>query len=320
MRINKLFSNLGICSRKETNKLIQEGRVKVNGKQSILGQWVEEDDEILLDGNKVSIKKKVYIALNKPVGIVCTSEKNVNDNIIKFLNYPQYIFPVGRLDKESQGLIIMTNDGELANEILEAENNHEKEYIVTVDKNFEDDFLEKMSQGIEIPGFQSTGIKRVSDILGIKEVNGNKELVVLEEEFKRGKSSVHKFKELKSSDSNEELQNLINQQNTIKLNENNTLNKNKVRTKPCKVTRINENTFKIILTQGLNKQIRKMTWALGYKVVKLERVRIINISIDGIELGKWRKISEDEINELKKAIQYNDINKPGNNYLGNKNI
>lgn len=304
MRINKLFSNLGICSRKETNKLIQEGRVKVNGKQSILGQWVEEDDEILLDGNKISIKKKVYIALNKPVGIVCTSEKNVNDNIIKFLNYPQYIFPVGRLDKESQGLIIMTNDGELANEILEAENNHEKEYIVTVDKNFEDDFLEKMSQGIEIPGVQSTGIKRVSDILGIKEVNGNKELVVLEEEFKRGKSSVHKFKELKSSDSNE----------------NKTLNKNKVRTKPCKVTRINENTFKVILTQGLNKQIRKMTWALGYKVVKLERVRIINISIDGIELGKWRKISEDEINELKKAIQYNDINKPGNNYLGNKNI
>lgn len=320
MRINKLFSNLGICSRKETNKLIQEGRVTVNGKQGVLGQWVEEDDEILLDGNKIFTNKKVYIALNKPIGIVCTAEKDVSDNIIKFLNYPQYIFPVGRLDKESQGLIIMTNDGQLANEILEAENNHEKEYIVTVDKKFEDDFLEKMSQGIEIPGVQSTGIKRVSDTLGIREINGDKEFIVLEEEFKNRKSSVHKLKELKSSNLNEELQSLINQQNTIKLNENKILNKNKVRTKPCKVARISENTFKIILTQGLNKQIRKMTWALGYKVVKLERVRIINISIDGIELGKWRKISEDEINELKKVIQYNDINKSNNNCLRNKNI
>ena len=133
MRINKLFSNYGICSRKETNRLIEEKRVKVNGEFCVLGQWVEADkDEILLDDKPISMKKKVYIALNKPVGITCTAENEVKDNIIDFMKYPQYIFPVGRLDKESQGLIIMTNDGDLANEILESENMHEKEYIVKV--------------------------------------------------------------------------------------------------------------------------------------------------------------------------------------------
>ena len=166
MRINKLFSNYGICSRKETNRLIEEKRVKVNGEFCVLGQWVEIDkDEILLDDKPISIKKKVYIALNKPVGITCTAENKVKDNIIDFMKYPQYIFPVGRLDKESQGLIIMTNDGDLANEILESENMHEKEYIVKVNKTFDDEFLKQMAEGVEISGNESSGIKRISDNL-----------------------------------------------------------------------------------------------------------------------------------------------------------
>lgn len=131
MRINKLFSNLGICSRKQTNKLIEEKRVMVNGQLCIPGQWVEPDEDIILIDNKpIEAKEKVYIAFNKPRGIVCTAAEDVKENIINFINYPEYIFPVGRLDKESQGLIIMTNDGELANKILESENEHEKEYIV----------------------------------------------------------------------------------------------------------------------------------------------------------------------------------------------
>jgi 23S rRNA pseudouridine2604 synthase len=224
MRINKLFSNLGICSRKETNRLIEEGRVMVNGKLCIPGQWVEYSDNILIDNEPIKGKEKIYIALNKPVGITCTASDEVKDNIIEYMNYPEYIFPVGRLDKESQGLIILTNDGDLANKILESENEHEKEYIVTLDKPFNDDFMEGMSRGVKIL-------------------------------------------------------------DTI--------------TKTCIVTRVNEDTFKIILTQGLNKQIRRMSKALGYTVVKLERMRIMNIKIDGIEYGKWRKLEAIEVEELR---------------------
>ena len=277
MRINKLFSNYGICSRKETNRLIEEKRVKVNGEFCVLGQWVEIDrDKILLDDKPISIKKKVYIALNKPVGITCTAENKVKDNIIDFMKYHQYIFPVGRLDKESQGIIIMTNDGDLANEILESEHIHEKEYVVKVNKTFDDEFLKQMAKGVEISGNESSGIKRISDTLGVYKVENGEELDL----------------------SRENLENL----NTVQLKDfkqNNTTLKNTIRTRPCEVSRINENTFRIILTQGLNKQIRKMSGTLGYKVLKLERIRIMNINIVGIEIGKWRELNEEEVRNLK---------------------
>lgn len=224
MRINKLLSNYGVCSRKEANRIIEEGRVIVNGELAFSGQWVEEYDDILLDGEKLKPKERIYIALNKPVGITCTAANDVEDNIIQYMNYPEYIFPVGRLDKLSQGLILMTNDGDLANSILEADNNKEKEYIVTVDKELDNKFIEGMSNGVDIGG---------------------------------------------------------------------------VITRPCKVSRVNDKTFNIILTQGLNKQIRRMSKAFGFNVVRLERVRIMNIKIDGIEYGKWRKLTEDEISVLR---------------------
>lgn len=224
MRINKLFSNLGICSRKETNKLIEAGRVIVNGKIAEKGQWVELEDEILLDNKPVKAAEKIYIALNKPIGITCTAAESVKENIIEYMNLSEYIFPVGRLDKESQGLILMTNDGDLANKILESDNLHEKEYVVTVNREFDDGFIFKMSQGVNI-----------GDAI----------------------------------------------------------------TRPCTVKRISNDTFNIILTQGLNKQIRRMTKVFGYTVVKLERVRVMNIILEGIEYGKWRKISAEELEYLR---------------------
>lgn len=223
MRINKLLSNYGYCSRKEVSRLIEDKRIMVNGKLCEQGQWVEESDDILLDGEKVQQKERVYIALNKPKGIVCTSSREIKDNIIDFLNYEEYVFPVGRLDKDSQGLILMTNDGDLANKILSSENYHEKEYIVTLDKDFDDEFIYNMSNGVNILG-------------------------------------------------------------TV--------------TRPCKLIRVTNNTFKIILTQGLNRQIRRMCKTLGYNVIKLERIRIVNILSDGIEAGKWRKLTKEEIEEL----------------------
>lgn len=220
MRINKLLSNYGICSRTDVNRLIDEKRIMVNGKLCITGQWVEKEDNILLDNENITEREKIYIALNKPVGITCTAEKTVESNIINFMNYPEYIFPVGRLDKASQGLILMTNDGDLANNILESENEHEKEYIVTVNKYFDESFLKEMSEGVQIC---------------------------------------------------------------------------KVKTRPCKVIAVSDDTFRIILTQGLNKQIRRMSKTFGYTVVRLERIRIINIKIDDIDIGMWRDLTEEEI-------------------------
>ena len=233
MRINKLLSNYGYCSRKEVRKLIEDKRIVVNGKLCEQGQWVEESDDILLDGEKVQKKEKVYIALNKPRGIVCTSSREVKDNIIDFLNYKDYVFPVGRLDKDSQGLILMTNDGDLANKIISSENYHEKEYVITVDKDFDDDFIYKMSNGVNIL-------------------------------------------------------------DTV--------------TRPCKVRRINNDTFNIILTQGLNRQIRRMCKTLGYNVIKLERIRIVNILSKGIEIGDWRALTKEEIEGLK-LIKINEFSK-----------
>lgn len=223
MRINKRLSNLGFCSRRETNRLIDENRITADGRLCVRGQWIEDETIILVDNKQILMKDKIYIALNKPVGITCTSAKEVDNNIISFMNYPEYIFPVGRLDKASQGLILMTNDGDFANRILESENRHEKEYIVTVNRPFDIFFLGRMAAGVEICG---------------------------------------------------------------------------VETRHCKVERISEDTFRIILTQGLNKQIRRMCKAFGYIVMRLERVRIINIKISGIDIGKWRNLTEKEINIL----------------------
>ncbi|MCF0147233.1 MAG: pseudouridine synthase [Clostridium sp.] len=223
MRINKLLSNYGYCSRKEVSRLIEDKRIIVNGKLCEQGQWVEETDYILLDGEKVKQKDRVYIALNKPRGIVCTSSREVKDNIIDFLNYKDYVFPVGRLDKDSEGLILMTNDGDVANKILSSESYHEKEYTVTLDKNFDDEFIYNMSKGVNIL-------------------------------------------------------------DTV--------------TRPCKVTRINDNTFNIILTQGLNRQIRRMCKVFGYNVIKLERIRIVSVLLEGIEVGNWRELTKEEIESL----------------------
>jgi len=220
MRINKLLSNYGYCSRKETNRLIEDNRIFVNGKLCTLGQWVEETDDILLDHQPLQMSKKVYLAFNKPIGITCTLERTVPNNIIDFIEFDQYIFPVGRLDKASEGLILLTNDGELSNKILESDNDHEKEYIVTVDKPFDNSFLIGMSEGVEICGVQ---------------------------------------------------------------------------TRQCKITKVSNMTFQIILTQGLNKQIRRMTKAFGYTVISLQRIRILNISLDGIKPGTWRTLTNSEL-------------------------
>ena len=224
MRINKLLSNYGYCSRKEANKLIQDKRVIVNGELAIEGQWVEETDTILLDNVRVKPKDKLYVAFNKPVGIVCTAAKETENNIIDYINYPEYIFPIGRLDKPSQGLILLTNDGGLADKILSSENYHEKEYIVEVDKDIDDEFILNMSNGIKI-----------------------------------GDSVTRK----------------------------------------CQVKALGEKKFSIILTEGMNRQIRKMCKSLGYEVTFLKRIRIMNVLIDGIEEGKWRNLSIKEINTLK---------------------
>lgn len=227
MRINKLMSNAGICSRKETNRLIEAGRIIVNGKLCTPGMWVEWNDEIIFDNVPVKKKDDVYILLNKPRGIICSSDLSLENNIIDYLNYSDYVFPVGRLDKDSEGLMFMTNDGELANKVLNAEYEHEKEYIVTLDKSFDDDFLMNLSNGVEIFG---------------------------------------------------------------------------IKTRPCKVKRIDDKNFNIILSQGINRQIRKMCKKYGYGVVKLKRIRIVNLKLDDFEFKKWRYVSKSEIETLKEIV------------------
>lgn len=230
MRINKYISESGICSRRESDKWIEAKRVTINGVIAQLGSTVSEGDDVRVDGKPIGTKKKaVYIALNKPVGITCTTELHVKGNIIDFVNHPERIFPIGRLDKDSQGLILLTNDGDIVNKILRAENNHDKEYIVTVDKPITPAFLQGMSSGVRILG-------------------------------------------------------------TI--------------TKPCTVTKISERVFRIILTQGLNRQIRRMCAAFGYQVRKLERIRIMNIHLNGLKLGHWRNLTAKELDELQKNLEY----------------
>ncbi|MEF9960988.1 MAG: RNA pseudouridine synthase [Niameybacter sp.] len=225
MRINKLLSNKGICSRKQAALWIEAGRIQVNGEKCIPGQWVEAEDDIRIDQRPIWQCEKIYLVLNKPEGITCTAAEDVENNIINYLKYPEYIFPVGRLDKASRGLILLTNDGDLAHQILAADNHHEKEYIVTVDKPFGEDFLLSLAKGVNI---------------------------------------------------------------------------GKVTTRPCKVQCLGEDTFSITLTQGLNRQIRKMTKHFGYTVTRLERVRILNIKMENLPYGAWRVLTEAEIASLKK--------------------
>ena len=226
MRLNKFLSETGMCSRREADTWIASGRVSLNGKRAELGTQVTEADEVRVDNRMVDTrqkKKKIYICLNKPVGITCTTERDVHDNIIDFIAHEERIFPIGRLDKESEGLILLTNNGDIVNEILRSENNHEKEYLVNVDKPVTDAFLASMAGGV-----------RILD----------------------------------------------------------------TKTKPCKVSRVGKTDFRIILTQGLNRQIRRMCEVFGYDVKRLQRVRIVNIKLGGLKIGRWRNLTEADLRGL----------------------
>lgn len=227
-RLNKFIGETGFCSRREADKLIAAGRVTINGVIPEMGTKVLENDVVAIDGEVVGNKnpKLVYLAFNKPVGIECTTNPDTDYNIVDYINYPTRIFPIGRLDKMSEGLIFMTNDGDIVNKILRARNNHEKEYIVTVNKPITSRFIERMGNGIPIL-------------------------------------------------------------DTI--------------TRKCTVESISKNTFRIILTQGLNRQIRRMCEYLDYEVTALKRIRIINISLD-VPLGKYRDLTTTELKELNQLI------------------
>ncbi|MDE0534855.1 23S rRNA pseudouridine(2604) synthase RluF [Tenacibaculum sp. L6] len=228
INLNKYISSTGICSRREAERFITEGRVTINGKPTQLGNRVHEGDVVKIDGKPLKEKPKtIYIALNKPVGIVCTTDSKERKNIVKFVGHPQRLFPIGRLDKPSEGLIFLTNDGDIVNKILRAGNNHEKEYIVSVNKPFDERFMKRMSNGIPILG-------------------------------------------------------------TV--------------TKKCKVERINDTTFKIILVQGLNRQIRRMCEYLGYEVKKLKRTRIMNVTLGNLKVGEWRELTSKEMDEINKLV------------------
>lgn len=224
IRLNKYISESGICSRREADKFIEAGKVYVNGLLAEVGTKVTPSDTVVVNGTTIKPKlKKVYIALNKPVGITCTTETHIPGNIITYINYPERIFPIGRLDKPSEGLIFLTNDGDIVNKILRAGNNHEKEYIVSVDKPITKEFITSMENGVPIL-------------------------------------------------------------NTI--------------TQECKVKKIGKCTFNIILTQGLNRQIRRMCEYLGYTVTSLKRIRIMNVSLGSLPVGKWRYLKESEISTI----------------------
>ena len=229
IRLNKYLSEIGYCSRRAGDKLIESGRVFINNEVASLGQKINITDEIKIDDKLIEVKtkRKIYLALNKPIGIVCTTDTRVEkDNIIDFINYPERIFPIGRLDKPSSGLILLTNDGDIVNKILRTEHNHEKEYIVKVDKPLSQTIIDRMSKGVPIL-------------------------------------------------------------DTI--------------TKECVIKKLSSNEFKIILTQGLNRQIRRMCEYFNYKVVSLNRTRIMNIKLD-LPLGEYRELTNMEISSLKTII------------------
>ncbi|MDC5822898.1 23S rRNA pseudouridine(2604) synthase RluF [Vibrio europaeus] len=224
-RLNKFISETGFCSRREADRLIEQGRVTINGKVPEMGTKVQLGDDVRVDDKPIAAAtdKPVYIALNKPTGITCTTERDIPGNIVDFIGHKKRIFPIGRLDKPSDGLIFLTNDGDIVNKILRAGNNHEKEYVVRVDKPITEEFIKQMSSGVNIL-------------------------------------------------------------DTITL--------------PCTVTKETKFSFRIVLTQGLNRQIRRMCEALGYEVFKLRRVRIMNISLDGIPNGQWRYLTNAEVTEI----------------------
>jgi len=230
-RINKYLSEVGYCSRRVADRLIEEGKVTINGEITEIGSKVEEGDQVEVEGQKIiksTKQKSIYLAFNKPIGIVCTTDRRVEpDNIIDFINYPTRIFPIGRLDKPSEGLIFLTNDGDILNKILRARNNHEKEYIVSVNRPINRGFIQSMSNGVEIL-------------------------------------------------------------DTI--------------TKNCFVKQLGPKKFKIILTQGLNRQIRRMCEVLGYRVRSLKRVRIMNIKLD-VPTGEYRELSKEELLELNGLLE-----------------
>ncbi|OIQ15789.1 MAG: 23S rRNA pseudouridine synthase F [Flavobacterium sp. MedPE-SWcel] len=228
-RLNKFISETGYCSRREADRLVEEGRVTINGVVPEMGTKVSAKDEVRIDGKLVREKtgKQTYLAFNKPEGIECTTNPDVRDNIVDYINYPTRIFPIGRLDKASEGLIFMTDDGDIVNKILRARNNHEKEYIVTVNRPITDRFIQRMGGGIPIL-------------------------------------------------------------DTV--------------TRKCKVEQVSKYIFKIILTQGLNRQIRRMCEYLGYEVTALKRIRIINISLD-VPVGRYRDLTAAEIKELNELIE-----------------
>ena len=230
MRINKFLAETGITSRRGADKWIEEGRVTINGELATVGSKVEDGDSVCVDGKPVQREEKlVYIALNKPVGITSTTERHIEGNVVDFVNHPLRIFHIGRLDKDSEGLLLLTNDGDIVNEILRAENHHEKEYVVQVDKPLTDQFLKKMAGGVEILD---------------------------------------------------------------------------TKTLPCKVEKVSSHVFKIILEQGLNRQIRRMCSALGYSVRRLQRIRIMNIHLGNLKVGQWRDLTEKEQKELFKLLNY----------------
>ncbi len=230
IRLNKYLSEIGFCSRREADRLVEAGKVKINGHLALMGDKVSKEDTIEVNGNVVTKPKKekmVLIAVNKPRGIVCTTTKQEKDNIVDFVKYPTRIYPIGRLDKDSEGLILMTNNGELVNKILRSRNNHEKEYIVTVNKQVTSSFLKKMEAGVPIL-------------------------------------------------------------DTI--------------TKPCVCQKIGNREFKITITQGLNRQIRRMCEHFGYRVEKLVRIRILNIRLGNIPKGHYRNVTKAELEELQRLL------------------
>ncbi|WP_221373231.1 23S rRNA pseudouridine(2604) synthase RluF [Clostridium perfringens] len=229
VRLNKYISETGFCSRREADKLIEQGRVKIDGVKASTGMKVSKGQSVSIGGKPLKVENElVYIALNKPVGITCTTESKIKGNIVDFINHEKRIFPIGRLDKDSQGLIFMTNDGDIVNKILRAGNNHEKEYIVTVNKPITDEFIKGMSNGVPILG-------------------------------------------------------------TV--------------TKKCLVKKESKNSFRIILTQGLNRQIRRMCEYFGYDVKKLERIRIMNVSLGNLKIGSWRYLTKKELAEINRLTE-----------------
>ena len=224
MRLNKFLAETGACSRREADQWIEAGRVSVNGTPAVLGTQVNEGDDVRVDGRPLRSKpKRVYLALNKPVGIECTTDRDVPGNIVDFVGYPERIFPIGRLDKDSEGLILLTNDGDIVNTVLRAENEHEKEYIVAVDRPLTPAFLAGMAAGVPIL-------------------------------------------------------------DTV--------------TNPCKLTQVGKNTFRIVLTQGLNRQIRRMCEHFDYRVRRLQRVRIMHVHLGTLPVGKWRELTAAELRGL----------------------